>query len=133
MTPPYRNEPDTGNGIETLYGPTDHALHNRNEPDTGNGIETRELRVKESISSLANRNEPDTGNGIETTSCMASSADSNHHRNEPDTGNGIETATPSDPMCWGRTSRIGMSQIPETGLRLAISCSPFVVCLYRSE
>jgi len=41
--------------------------------------------------------------------------------NEPDTGNGIETLGPDSPP-FRRTSSgwvIGMSQIPETGLRLA--------------
>ncbi len=40
----HRNEPDTGNGIETDHayrrGTTTRLDAHRNEPDTGNGIET---------------------------------------------------------------------------------------------
>ncbi len=66
----------------------------------------------------AHRNEPDTGNGIETPALSALSPQADHlHRNEPDTGNGIETTPDTAETTGVLDYAIGMSQIPETGLR----------------
>ncbi len=89
-----RNEPDTGNGIETRGRTTRTSwrfLPDRNEPDTGNGIETHHVEEQYPVST-ANRNEPDTGNVIETRWFFTYHACFSLHRNEPDTGNGIETS-----------------------------------------
>ena len=100
------------------------TLRYRNEPDTGNGIETTSCRSATGIAPSNHRNEPDTGNGIETL-------DQHLHyrvlgpgdRNEPDTGNGIETSSRgrARSASGSASSPMRMSQIPETGLR------PFVV------